>query len=126
MTQPFTAIMVIQQQRSFTDMAQRWAFTKLSAGGWQISNTASGFCFDLATASGVTYVVHNPCTECVPSLDSDRHNERLLHDCKNSTGLLMDVFQSSTLRRNVLDLSAVVRDSNARPTVAVAAAFFRG
>jgi ricin-type beta-trefoil lectin protein len=35
---------VIQQQRSFTDIGQRWAFTKLSAGGWQVSNSSSGFC----------------------------------------------------------------------------------
>jgi len=32
----------------FSSMAQRMGvFTKLSAGGWQISNTASGFCFEL-------------------------------------------------------------------------------
>ena len=53
---------VIQQQRSFTDLGQRWAFTKLSAGGWQINNMSSTYCFDTAIISSVTYVVQNPCT----------------------------------------------------------------
>src|ERR1700682_397744 len=29
---------VIQQQRSFTDLGERWAFAKLPLGGWQIKN----------------------------------------------------------------------------------------
>src|SRR5882724_2238226 len=51
---------VIQQQRSFTDLAQRWAFTKLSTGDWRISNTSSTFCFDTVSISGVAYVIQNP------------------------------------------------------------------
>ncbi len=50
---------VIQQQRSFTNLGQRWVFTKLAGAGgfWQISNQSSGFCFD----SSGTNVVQNPC-----------------------------------------------------------------
>src|ERR1700675_509859 len=40
---------VIQQPRSFTDLAQRWAFTRLSGGDWRISNMSSGLCFDAAS-----------------------------------------------------------------------------
>jgi arabinogalactan endo-1,4-beta-galactosidase len=48
---------VVQQARSFTDLAERWTFTKTSDGNWTISNVASAFCFDV---SG-TNLVQNPC-----------------------------------------------------------------
>src|SRR5882724_9672355 len=118
---------VIQQQRSFTDMAQRWAFTKLSAGGWQISNTASGFCFDLTTASGVAYVVQNSCTGSASqawTLTATTNGYYTI--ANNSTGLLMDVFQSSLSGGTFLDLSA----SSGTPTQGqqwlLRPAFFRG
>jgi len=118
---------VIQQQRSFTDLAQRWAFTKLSTGGWQISNTASGFCFDLATASGVTYVVQNPCTGSASQAWTLTATTNGYYTIANkSTGLLMDVFQSSLSGGAFLDLSA----SSGTPTQAqqwlLRPAFFRG
>ena len=37
---------VVQQARSFTSLSQRWAFTSLAGGFWQIGNTLSGLCLD--------------------------------------------------------------------------------
>jgi arabinogalactan endo-1,4-beta-galactosidase len=48
---------VIQQQRSFTDLSQRWTFTKLAGGFWGISDQSSGLCFDSSGAN----VVQNTC-----------------------------------------------------------------
>ena len=50
---------VVQQQRSFASLGQRWIFTKVTgaAGFWQISNQSSGLCFD----NSGTNVVQNPC-----------------------------------------------------------------
>jgi arabinogalactan endo-1,4-beta-galactosidase len=49
---------IIQQTKSFADLAQRWTFTKTSDGNWSISNAANTFCFDV---SG-TNVVQNACS----------------------------------------------------------------
>src|SRR5882757_5762491 len=118
---------VIQQQRSFTDLAQRWAFTKLSTGDWRISNTSSGFCFDLATASGVTYFVQNPCSGSASqawTLAATTNGYYAI--ANNSTGQLMDVFQASLSGGTFLDLSA----SSGTPTQGqqwlLRPAFFRG
>src|SRR5882672_10610540 len=118
---------VIQQQRSFTDLAQRWAFTELSTGDWRISNTSSSFCFDTASISGVTYVVQNPCTGSATQLWMLTATTNGYYTIANkSTGLLMDVFQSSLSGGAFLDLSA----SSGTPTEAqqwlLRPAFFRG
>jgi hypothetical protein len=39
---------IVQQPRSFTNLSQRWAFTRLSGGFWRISNIRNGLCFDSA------------------------------------------------------------------------------
>ena len=50
-----------QKTRSFTNIGQRWAFTKV-AGFWRISNVSDSLCFDSANIGGVEYVVQNLCT----------------------------------------------------------------
>jgi arabinogalactan endo-1,4-beta-galactosidase len=52
---------IIQQQRSFTNLSQRWAFTKLAGSFWQISDKSSGLCFDSVNTAGTDFVVQNPC-----------------------------------------------------------------
>ena len=52
---------VLEQPRSFTNTSQRWLFSKLTGGFWQINNVRNGLCLDSAVGSGVTYVVQNPC-----------------------------------------------------------------
>ncbi len=39
---------IVQQQPSFTNLSQRWAFTKLPGGLWRIGNIRNGLCFDSA------------------------------------------------------------------------------
>jgi len=39
---------VVQQQPSFTNPSQRWAFTRLGGGFWRISNIRNGLCLDSA------------------------------------------------------------------------------
>ena len=53
---------IVQESRSFTNTSQRWSFTKLTGGTWQIGNVRNGLCFDSETISGVAYVVQNTCT----------------------------------------------------------------
>ena len=35
---------IVQQQPSFTSLSQRWTFTRIADGVWQISNTGNGLC----------------------------------------------------------------------------------
>jgi arabinogalactan endo-1,4-beta-galactosidase len=48
---------IVQQPRSFTNTSQRWTFTAVSGGLWQITNVRNGLCLDSASGS----VVQNPC-----------------------------------------------------------------
>jgi len=40
------AVRVVQQSRSFTSLSQRWAFSQLAGGYWQIVNLSTGLCLD--------------------------------------------------------------------------------
>jgi arabinogalactan endo-1,4-beta-galactosidase len=53
--------------RSFTNLSQRWAFTRALDGNWKISNLLSGLCLDSAFSGGTTYVVQKPCAINVPT-----------------------------------------------------------
>jgi arabinogalactan endo-1,4-beta-galactosidase len=118
---------VIQQERSFSDLGQRWAFTKLSADTWGISNTSSGFCFDIATASGITYVVQNPCSGSSTQQWTLSPTTNGYYTIANlSTGLLMDVFQASVSAGAWLDLSALSGDPTQGQQWLLRPAFFRG
>jgi arabinogalactan endo-1,4-beta-galactosidase len=44
---------VVQQQRSFTNLSQRWAFTRFAGGLWRISNIRNGLCLDSAAGPAV-------------------------------------------------------------------------
>lgn len=52
---------LLQQSRSFTNTSQRWIFTAVTGGLWQISNVQNSLCFDSVSIAGVMYVVQNPC-----------------------------------------------------------------
>lgn len=118
---------VIQQQRSFTDLGQRWAFTKLSTGAWRISNTSSGFCFDVAAVSGVTYVVQKPCTGSASQLWTLTPVTNGYYTITNkNTGLLVDLFQASLSGGAFLDLSASSGTPRQGQLWLLRPAFFRG
>ncbi|HEX4426187.1 MAG TPA: glycosyl hydrolase 53 family protein [Terriglobales bacterium] len=118
---------VIQQQRSFTDLGQRWAFTKLSAGGWQINNMSSTYCFDTAIISSVTYVVQNPCTGSATEQWTLTPSTNGYYTIANtSTGFVMDVFQASASGGAWLDLSALSGSPTQAQQWLLRPAFFRG
>jgi len=118
---------VIQQQRSFTDLAQRWAFTELSTGDWRISNTSSTFCFDTVSISGVTYVIQNPCTGNATQLWTLTATTNGYYTIANkSTGLWLDVFQASLSGGAFLDLSAPSATPTQSQQWLLRPAFFRG
>ncbi|HUJ29714.1 MAG TPA: glycosyl hydrolase 53 family protein [Candidatus Acidoferrum sp.] len=52
---------ILQQQRSFTSLSQRWALTQLTNGSWKISNIFNGLCLDASVSGQTTWSVQNPC-----------------------------------------------------------------
>lgn len=83
---------LLQQPRSFTNVSQRWTFNVVSGGFWQISNVRNGLCLDSAVASGVTYVVQNPCSAASTQMWSLTSTTNGYYTISNgSTGLLMEV-----------------------------------
>ena len=118
---------VIQQPRSFTDLAQRWAFTKLSTGDWRISNTSSTFCFDTVSISRVAYVIQNPCAGSATQLWTLTATTNGYYTIANKgAGLLMDVFQASLSGGAFLDLSAPSGAPTQSQQWLLRPAFFRG
>jgi arabinogalactan endo-1,4-beta-galactosidase len=118
---------VIQQPRSFTDLGQRWAFTKLSAGAWQISNMSSTYCFDTAIVSGVTYVVQNPCAGSASQQWTLTPTTNGYYSIANaSTGFVMDVFQDSLSGGAWLDLSVLSGSPTQGQQWLLRPVFFRG
>jgi arabinogalactan endo-1,4-beta-galactosidase len=83
---------LVQEPQSFTNLSQRWTFTKVS-GGWQISNVRNGLCADSASVSGMLYVVQNPCVAGTASQQwtLTPTNNGYYTIANDSTSLLMDV-----------------------------------
>ena len=52
---------ILVDQRSFTNLGQRWAFTRDLSGSWKISNLLSGLCLDSFVLQSITYAVQNTC-----------------------------------------------------------------
>lgn len=116
---------LVQQPRSFTNTSQRWAFTGVSGGFWQISNVRNSLCFDSASISGVTYVVQNPCGSTATQQWILTATTNGYYTISNkSTALLMDVPSASSgafLQQTALSGSATQSQQwLLRP------AFFRG
>jgi arabinogalactan endo-1,4-beta-galactosidase len=58
---------ILANERSFTNLSQRWAFTKALSGNWKISNLLNGLCLDSMVSQRVTYAIQNPCAINVPT-----------------------------------------------------------
>lgn len=117
----------LQQARSFTSLSQRWAFTELPGGGWRISNLSNELCLDSASNAGVTYVVQNSCAAIATQQWALAATSNGYYTIANkSTGLLMEVSQSSLSAGATLDQTAL----NGSPTQSqqwlLRPAFFRG
>jgi len=83
---------IVQQPRTFTNTSQRWTFTAVSGGSWQIADVRNGLCFDSANVSGVLYVVQNPCGSAATQTWTLAPTTNGYYTISNnSTGLLLDV-----------------------------------
>jgi arabinogalactan endo-1,4-beta-galactosidase len=53
---------IVQEQPSFTNLSQRWAFTRIPGGLWRIDNISDGLCLDSPAISGATSpICPQPC-----------------------------------------------------------------
>jgi arabinogalactan endo-1,4-beta-galactosidase len=118
---------VVQQPRTFTNASQRWAFTELSGGSWQISNVLNSFCLDSATTSGVVYVVQNACAGNSTQQWTLTPVSAGYYEISNTnTGLSIDLYQGSTSPGTLLDETAVSGAPTQSQQWLLRPAFFRG
>jgi arabinogalactan endo-1,4-beta-galactosidase len=118
---------ILENQRTFTDLSQRWAFTSLAGGVWKISNLANQLCLDSASSGGVTYVVQNACTAIATQqwiLSSTGDGYYAISN--QSTGLLMDLYQGALAAGTVLDQTALAGSATQSQQWLLRPAFFRG
>jgi arabinogalactan endo-1,4-beta-galactosidase len=118
---------IVQQTRTFTDLSQRWAFTKLPGGSWQISNLLNNLCFDSSTQLGVGYVVQNPCAGTATQQWTLAPAGSGYYAITNaSTGLSIDLYQGSTSAGALLDQTALSGSPTQSQLWLLRPAFFRG
>jgi hypothetical protein len=160
---------IVQQQQSFTNLSQRWAFTRHSGGFWRISNLRNGLCFDSSAGSRVTnpageegptraaaarggetpcrllpargrereearrpfpancYVLQNPCAAVDSQLWVLTATSNGYYTISNkSTGLLIDLSQSSVSAGTVLNQTASSDAPAQSQQWLLRPAFFRG
>ena len=88
---------ILVNTRSFTNLSQRWAFTKALNGNWKISNILNGLCLDSADFRRVTHIVQNPCAINVPTQEWSftyvKNGYNVLTNI--GTGLVLDVSNPS-------------------------------
>jgi arabinogalactan endo-1,4-beta-galactosidase len=118
---------LVQQQGSFTNLSQRWAFTMLSGGLWRISNIGNQLCLDSATSSGVIYVVQNPCAPVATQQWTLTATSNGYYTISNkSSGLLIDLAQGSVSPGTPLDQTALSGNATQSQQWLLRPAFFRG
>jgi arabinogalactan endo-1,4-beta-galactosidase len=118
---------IVQQPRSFSNTSQRWAFTQLPIGTWQISDIGNGLCLDSASSLGVLYVVQNPCSGGATQQWTLTPTSNGYYTIANaSTGLLMDVFQSALSAGAFVDQSTSSGSATQSQQWLLRPAFFRG
>jgi arabinogalactan endo-1,4-beta-galactosidase len=119
---------ILQQNRSFTSLSQRWALTRLAGGSWAISNLANGLCLDSATSGGTTATVQNPCSPTTAtqqwSLSAATNGYDTLTNA--GTGLLLDVSNSSSSPGAVLNQTSPMASPTQSQQWLLRPAFFRG
>ena len=118
---------ILEDQPSFSDLSQRWAFTRLSGGDWRISNLSNRFCLDSASNAGVTYVVQNSCAAMATQQWALTATSNGYYTISNaSSGLLIDVSQASTSPGATLDQTALGGSATQSQQWLLRPAFFRG
>jgi arabinogalactan endo-1,4-beta-galactosidase len=116
---------LVQHPRTFTNTGQRWTFTAVSGGFWQISNVLNSLCFDSANISGMMYVVQNPCGGAATQQWSLSPTTNGYYTISNhSTGLFMDALSASS--GAFLDQTALSGSATQSQQWLLRPAFFRG
>jgi arabinogalactan endo-1,4-beta-galactosidase len=119
---------IVQEARSFTNLSQRWALTKLPGGFWVISNLANGLCMDSSTGSGMTLTVQNPCMSTNPtqewSVGSAANGYTTL--LNEGTGLVLDISGGSQSAGASIDQSPASLTPTQSQQWLLRPAFFRG
>ena len=144
---------IVQQQPSFTNLSQRWAFTRLSGGFWRIGNIRNGLCLDGAAGFGGStssaavraparpsricragrgtsagcYVVQNPCT----AVDTQQWvltatSNGYYTIANKRTSLLLDSLQRSGAAGTWLDQTASSGAATQSQQWLLRPSFFRG
>jgi arabinogalactan endo-1,4-beta-galactosidase len=129
---------VVQQSRSFSSLSQRWAFTRLSSGFWQIGNVLSELCLDgdevrapgrghaIAKATRGT-VVQNSCA----AADSQQWTLTATSNgyytiANKSSGLMLDSAERSGAAGELLEQTALTGVASQGQQWLLRPAFFRG
>ena len=101
---------VVQNTRSFTNLSQRWAMTKVPGGNWKISNIRSGLCLDSLPIGRVTWTVQNPCGANIASQEwTFRYVTNGYNTVRNvRTHLALDVLNSGVTAGTRLIQSPVI------------------
>ena len=89
---------ILVNTRSFTNLSQRWAFTKALSGNWKISNILNGLCLDSALSGCHTHAVQNPCAINVPTQEWSFTYVKNGYNVVTNIGtkLVLDVSNAST------------------------------
>jgi len=147
---------IVQQQPTFTSLSQRWAFTKLPGGFWQIGNIRNGLCASSTGISGATspvcpqpcgrpprrvhnrqegsrrlsearYVVQRPCATVATQQWALTATSNGYYTISNrSTGLAMDLSQGSVSAGTLLDQTELSGAATESQQWLLRPAFFRG
>jgi len=119
---------VLQEPRSFTNLSQRWALTKLSGGYWAIDNLANGLCLDSSVGSDTTLTIQNPCTltSATQQWSLSAATNGYVTLLNEGTGLVLDVQNASQAAGASIDQSAVSSTPTQSQQWLLRPAFFRG
>jgi arabinogalactan endo-1,4-beta-galactosidase len=119
---------ILQQNRSFTSLSQRWALTLLPGGNWAISNLANGLCLDSSVSSGTTLTVQNPCSTAglTQQWSVSATTNGYVTLLNQGTGLVLDVSGSSPTAGTQLVQSAVSASPSQSQQWLLRPVFFRG
>lgn len=119
---------ILIETRSFTSSSQRWAMTRLPAGGWAIANIENGLCLDSATSGGATSTVQNPCSPATATqqwlLTATSNGYCILTN--TGTGLVLDVSSGASSAGAALNQTSLLTSATQSQQWLLRPAFFRG
>ncbi len=119
---------VVLENRSFTSLTQRWAFTHLPGGDWAISNISDGLCLDSEVSGNSTSTVENTCSlssatqQWILAATSNGFSTLTNH----GTGLVLDVSGSAATSGSQLSQTALGASTTQSQQWLLRPAFFRG